>query len=254
MKCRDCQEQIGKPREILDTREVDDSSRAHELIKGHQTLVRSLALKLSVHAPKNVELDDLIAYGQQGLAQAANKYDPTKGSSFSTYAYYRVRGAIIDGLREMGPLVRRKRGLKFEALADDYIEQRASEPPPKDARNAAERLGSMISDLAVAYLVAQEQLENQPDGEVPDPESASERREELAEVRERISRLPDKERQLVEHMYFGDLTLVETARQLGISKGWASRLHARALGRLRKSGTEPPNQLGALPSGSAIKV
>src|SRR5437867_7017327 len=71
------------------------------LIEGCQGLVRSLAWKIHRKLPPHVELDDLIAFGQLGLVQAARDYDPSKGSKFITYAYYRIRGSIFDGLSKM---------------------------------------------------------------------------------------------------------------------------------------------------------
>ena len=66
-----------------------------------QGLVRSLALSIRRKLPPTVELEDLIAYGQVGLGEAARDFDPDRGSRFSTYAYYRIRGAIYDGLSKM---------------------------------------------------------------------------------------------------------------------------------------------------------
>jgi len=233
---------------------VDDSSSTEELISRHQNLVRSVALKLVVNAPENTDVEELVAYGQQGLVQAATRYDPSKGATFATFAYYRIRGAIIDGLREMGPLVRQKRGLKFQANADEYIETRSKEPPPRNATDAAERLDSIVGNLAVAYVVAQEKLEGHADMVTPDPELATERREELSLVRSRVSRLPTKERSLIELMYFEDFALVEAAKKLDMSKGWASRLHARALDMLRKEDRAPPTEPDTTPARGAIKV
>ncbi len=67
-----------------------------ELISSHQGLVKSIALKITESLPTQFELDDLIGYGQVGLAEAAQEFDPARGVRFATYAYYRVRGAIYD--------------------------------------------------------------------------------------------------------------------------------------------------------------
>ena len=63
-----------------------------------QGLVRSLALKVHRGLPRRVDLDDLIGYGQVGLVEAANEFDGSRGTRFATFAYYRIRGAIYDGL------------------------------------------------------------------------------------------------------------------------------------------------------------
>ena len=71
------------------------------LIEECQGLVRLLASRIHRKLPSHVELGDLEAYGQVGLLEAARDFDPTRGGRFSTFAYYRIRGAIYDGLAKM---------------------------------------------------------------------------------------------------------------------------------------------------------
>ena len=63
--------------------------------------MRSLASRIHHKLPPYVDLEDLVAYGQMGLAEAARDFDPARGTQFSTFAYYRIRGAIYDGLAKM---------------------------------------------------------------------------------------------------------------------------------------------------------
>src|SRR5512135_235016 len=67
---------------------------------------RATAAKVKEQLPREIEFDDLVSYGTQGLLEAAERFDGKHGASFTTYAYYRVRGAIFDGLRRMGWLSR----------------------------------------------------------------------------------------------------------------------------------------------------
>jgi RNA polymerase sigma factor FliA len=78
-----------------------NAETARQLIEETQPLVRSLAQKISRKIPMQIEFEDLIAYGQIGLAEAARDFDPQRGIQFSTYAYYRIRGAIYDGVSKM---------------------------------------------------------------------------------------------------------------------------------------------------------
>ena len=64
--------------------------------------MRALAIKVLQTLPSAVDLNDLIAYGDIGLVEAAERYDPRRGVAFATFAHYRIKGAIYDGLREMG--------------------------------------------------------------------------------------------------------------------------------------------------------
>ncbi len=66
-----------------------------------QGLVRSLAVQIHRKLPATIELDDLIAYGELGLMEAAQSFDPSHGCQFSTFAYYRIRGSIYDGAAKM---------------------------------------------------------------------------------------------------------------------------------------------------------
>ena len=85
-----------------------------QLIESCQGLVRSLAWKIHQKLPRGVDLDDLIAYGQIGLAQAARDFDVSRGGQFSTFAWYRTRGAILDGLAQMSWFTRHPSDPAFE--------------------------------------------------------------------------------------------------------------------------------------------
>jgi RNA polymerase sigma factor for flagellar operon FliA len=76
------------------------------LVDANVPFVRSIAAKIKEQLPREIEFDDLVAYGMQGLLEAAERYDGSHGTSFTTFAYYRVRGAMFDGLRGMGWLPR----------------------------------------------------------------------------------------------------------------------------------------------------
>lgn len=214
-----------------------------ELIEAHQGLVRTIASKVARMTSSSTDLEDLVAFGQQGLVEAAKRYDPERGVAFGTFAYYRIRGAVFDGLRKIHFSGRRGRRLAFEERADAYLEQVGTEPVPPTATAAAERLANVMADLAVAYIACSDQIDTTQDKSTPDPATVAERREMLRLVREGMSRLPDKERELIELMYFSGKGLVEAGEELGLSKGWASRLHARAIAQLRRqSSDDPPDE------------
>jgi RNA polymerase sigma factor for flagellar operon FliA len=231
-----------------------NAANREELIERHQGLVRSIASKIAAIAQTNIDFEDLLAYGQQGLVQATQRYDPDRGVAFATFAYYRIRGAIFDGIREMGPLIRIGKSVAYQEHADQYIRQRANEPAPKTAADAAQRLSGMVADLAVAYIVEHTSLESHPDQDIPDALDVAEAREGAAVVRERIAQLPNNERKLIELMYFAGLPLTKAALELGMSKGWASRLHTRAISRLREASQSSPDMPRTGPSRGKIRV
>ena len=73
----------------------------------HRGLVRALAIKVRTSLSRRLDVDDLVAYGSTGLVEAARRWDPGRGVAFKTFAYYRIRGAIFDGLRKQGWLGKR---------------------------------------------------------------------------------------------------------------------------------------------------
>src|SRR4051812_48402265 len=84
-----------------DEKEQQRRQQQH-LIETCQGLVRSLAWKMYQRVPRRqIALEDLVAYGQIGLLEAARDFDPGRGNQFTTYAYHRIRGAIYDGLSQM---------------------------------------------------------------------------------------------------------------------------------------------------------
>src|SRR6185369_6696855 len=96
------------------------------LVEGHLSFVRSIAAKVKEQLPREIEFDDLVAYGTQGLIEAAERYDPAHGTAFSTFSYYRIRGAIYDGLRGMGWLPRGEYArFRFEERSNAYLQNLA---------------------------------------------------------------------------------------------------------------------------------
>ncbi len=107
-----------------------DSLSPPQLIEQCQGLVRTLALGIHRKVPPSVELDDLIAYGQVGLGEAARDFDPARGGKFSTYAYYRIRGAIYDGLAKMSWFGRSAyQHVRYEQMGNEVLRQQHDETP-----------------------------------------------------------------------------------------------------------------------------
>ena len=210
---------------------------ATKLIDEGQGLVRSLALKVHRGLPIRVELDDLIAYGQLGLAEAAQAYDPDQGTRFTSFAYYRIRGAIYDGVSKMSWTSRaRLRRMRFQAMADEVLENEHGE----DADNGSPEddvawLGRVTERLAVVYLVTGEDDEtgSSPVDNAVDTQDAPSKVVANAELQRKlrtvVNDLPVDARRLITSIYFDGYTLTQAADRCGISKSWASRLHAKSL-------------------------
>ena len=215
-----------------------------ELMEQCQGLVRSLALKIHKQVPPQVELDDLIAYGQLGLAEAANEYDPERGIQFSTYSYYRIRGAIFDGLSKMSWISRSRynRIRKQQQLADQALAENALGPDAGSSQSTEDDtrwLSQLAKRLAVVYLSSRSDDDDSGDDDptdtnTPTGEEVLQRRELNEKLKTLIQSLPSDAGQLIRAMYFDDKSQQEAADALGVSKSWASRLHAKTLDRLAR--------------------
>lgn len=178
-----------------------------------------------------VTLDDLRSFGREGLLRAARTFDASRGVPFRRWANVRVRGAMIDGVRQWGTLPRQAyRELKAleagDALLEQYDEDDAARPATS-AEDADSRLSSFLAGMATAIAVGTMGIA--ADEEDPTPEDLLGNAEMLERIRAAVAQLPDQERHMVERHYFEGERLDQAAASLGLSKSWGSRLHARAI-------------------------
>jgi len=220
-----------------------------KLVAGCQGLVRSLAWKIHCKLPRSVDLEDLISYGQLGLVEAAREFDITRGGQFTTYAYYRIRGAILDGLSKMAWFNRRDyHAGRYEKLANDVLDTEAELGHSGDNHVDDDLgwFGRVTNGLAVVYLLSQAPhasadesagLEDRvlEDSASASPAAVAAQRELAHKLQAMISALPGDAASLIRSAYFEGMSLKEAGERLGISKSWASRLHNRALGELARS-------------------
>lgn len=209
-------------------------------VESNLRLVTSIALKVFHNINGMVELEELISLGTEGLIQAAMRYDDSKSSAFTTFAYYRIRGAIYDGLGDIAPLPRwMYRRVRAAKTVDDYLE--LGEEYRTDAEGTrVENLQALFVRLRSAASLFITSLDGLHDDEghpaqdeVESPHCQAAARETAEIVCEAIARLPEREAALIRLHYFEQLSLVEAGRRVGVSKSWASRLHGRAIEGLR---------------------
>jgi RNA polymerase sigma factor for flagellar operon FliA len=210
------------------------------LIEKHKPIVFHLAKKISLSLPFPTEMEDLVAYGQLGLVEAGERFDQTRGNSFSTFAYYRVRGAIYDGLREMGAITRSasSRGANFAARANDVLTTEVEDASAAGAAASAEdeikTVENLIDALLPVYFLSPD-AENV--GEIADENAFTSADIETRDLLERVRRVLDeiepKEAELLKKLYFKNTLMKDLAAQMGVTKSWVSRLHARAIRHLQ---------------------
>lgn len=211
-------------------------------------MIEPIARMLAGEAGGSLELDDLIAWGREGLLHAARRFDPERGVPFSVYAGYRVRGAMHDGMRRMSCLPRRAyERLRSKRIAAELGEAeaescyaRAQRPIEPDAADDA--LGRQLAAIATGAALATEQSAvdvSRVPSDAPNAEEALAQAELAEIVRGLVRELSANEAELIERHYFEDERLSDIAKSRSMTKFWASRLHARALSRLaNKLGNE----------------
>jgi RNA polymerase sigma factor for flagellar operon FliA len=226
----------------------NDSPEILARFRGELDLVDIAARQLVRRVSKAVTLDDLKSFGQEGLLQAARTFDPSRGVPFRRWANVRIKGAMIDGVRQWSHLPRRVyrelQGVEAgDRLLEAYDEEDSASPAPT-AEAADDRLTSYLAGIATAIAVGtmmgapRENVDAA--GRDVTPEDLLGEAELMVRVKAIVARLPEQERTLVERHYFAGQTLDEAAASLGLSKSWGSRLHARAIEsigkELRRSG------------------
>jgi RNA polymerase sigma factor for flagellar operon FliA len=224
---------------------VEQAERS-KLVERHLDLSRRAAAMVYPRVRDHIEFDELVALANAGLAEAATRYDPAKGASFNTFAWYRVHGAIIDGIRRNTNLPRRV-WAKLVALraASEYLEHRGDRDQGAAAKGVAPASGpdalaavkEAMRAIRTMYVTSLEGMQEKgfdPSGETPNIGHAIDVHRFGARIRDAIEKLPERERELVKKHYWEGKNLLEAGAELGISKSWASRLHAQAVDRLRK--------------------
>ena len=227
----------------------DDEERERVLME-QLPQVRYLARRIHERLPRHVPLEDLVHAGVIGLIDALNKFDRSKHVQFGSYAKFRIRGAILDSLREMdwGPRELRRKARRVEE-AERKLSLELSRAPTevevaKELNLELKEFQQLLTELD-GLEVGSLHLESPWDGKEEDlcdylpnaPEDTpffrcmrSEMKELLARV---VGELPEKEQQVLALYYFEELTMKEVGAVLGIGESRVSQIHSLAVVRLR---------------------
>jgi RNA polymerase sigma factor for flagellar operon FliA len=217
-------------------------SRVHEGLAIVEYVARRFARELG----GTLELDELLGYGRIALLDAARIYNPSRGIPFDAYAAWRIRCALIDVARSSRMALPRRayqrlRAIEAATLTDEgRAEETFSAQPEPSAPSAARRFAESVAATASAMALAiMPEMAIQGDGErvgieQSDPEQKLSTAQLNALVLRLIDDLPHDEAQLVRRHYFDDEPFAVVAKDLKISRFWASRLHGRAIVRLNQ--------------------
>jgi len=209
----------------------------HERVHEAWQLPRSIATQLRRALSLPLEVDELASFGQSGLLEAARRYEPARGIPFTAFARFRIRGAILDGIRQSAHLPRRlHQRLRAAECADTYSEVANVTDESGDREQALrEHLAGMATAMATGMLFDAGH-DDEGNRVALDQTTSTEERllraERLALVRAAVERLPPSEAHVIRRFYFEERRLEDLAAELGSSKPSMSRLHTRAVRRL----------------------
>jgi RNA polymerase sigma factor FliA len=229
------------------------SDARERLILHYSPLVKFVAGRVASGLPQSVEQSDLVSYGIFGLIDAIEKFDPSRGFKFETYAIARVKGAIIDELRSFDWVPRsvRAKAREIEA-AQTKLEHELGRVPSDE--EVATKLEMSLEDFQESLLqisnstvVALDELWTVSDASgdqvslldtMKDPNAVDPAKElGVSELKDRlahaISRLPEREKLVIALYYYENLTLREIGEVLGVTESRVSQLHTKAVLRLK---------------------
>ena len=233
----------------------------NRLVVHYSPLVKYVAGRLSAGLPNSIEQADLVSYGMFGLMDAINKFEPSRGYKFETYAMSRIRGSIIDELRSIDWVPRSLRA-KARAVEKAYTKlEHELLRTPTDAEVAdelgttEEELQNVFTQISFFGLVALEETvsvgadrsESVTLGDtIPDPGigpvGAFEVEETKQILAQTLNRLPEREKIVLTLYYYEGLTLGEIGGILGITESRVCQIHTKAVIQLRSKLSEPQRE------------
>lgn len=224
-------------------------ARMHRLMMETAPLVKRIAHHLLMRLPSHIDVDDLIQAGMIGLAEAAGKFDGSKGATFSTYAGIRIRGSMLDEIRRLG-WAPRSVHRKAREIAEMIAEIERETGTAASESDVAMRLGitlddyhATLADVSGSRLFSYDELAD-PDDESGfsigaiasgdlSPEQNSEKSQFSKALADQIDKLPEREKLVLALYYQEELNLKEIGEVLGVTESRVSQIHSQAAARLR---------------------
>lgn len=212
-------------------------------------MVKYIAQRLAIKLPPNVEMDDLISNGMMGLLDAIEKFDAKKDVKFSTYAQIRVKGAMLDGLREMDWVSRSARA-KSDEVERVYtaLENKLGRPAneaevAKEMGLSLDELMTMLGEIGCAAMLSIEDfsagsddlnlLDIVADQKGDDAQALLGKKELKEALGKAVDSLSEKERLVVTLYYYEELTMKEVGAVLDLTESRVCQLHTQAMLRLK---------------------
>ncbi|MCM3625924.1 FliA/WhiG family RNA polymerase sigma factor [Paenibacillus glycanilyticus] len=240
-------------------KEEGDLEAKKRLIEQFLPLVDYVTNRMAIGLPKNVLKDDLASNGVMGLIDAIEKFDYCRGLQFETYASWRIRGSIIDGLRQ-GDWVPRSVREKAKRIEEAYqsLEQKylrsVTDAEISDYLNVSEKeFTTMLHEIAITTVcsledpIREEESETRLslliDDRAKNPDHKAHEFFLKDSLISGIEKLTEKERTVISLFYYEELSLSEIAEVMSLSPSRISQLHSKAILRLRGALAKHKDQL-----------
>ncbi len=214
-----------------------DQKTRHELAREHLPLIDEIIAVMKKRFGAHLDENELRSFAMEGMAEALNRFDPSRGVNFRTFANPRIRGAVYDGLSKAGWFPRRlHRQIAFFKRSEELLHYREDDPAPKDKVEAVHRLADSLKELATAYVTtyAATEEKNEPASEPADAEQQLDRQRYRQRLSESINRLPGRQSEIMRYYFYEDMSLREISNRIGLDRSWISRLLSSGLATLRK--------------------
>jgi RNA polymerase sigma factor FliA len=230
------------------SRQISQNAKRDELIVDHLHLVHTIASSVRRSIGVHTELDDLIHAGTMGLFDAATKYRDDKEVAFPAYAKHRIRGAILDGLRQIDWASRdaRRQYKQMQAVSRDLSTKLRRSPTHAEIAEAMgldqDRWNALMINVRMLRLAANREASHESDErparELPSkptdcPDHVFVRTELRSRLDSAMSCLPERYQQVVKMYYEGDMTMKEIGALLGVNESRVSQIHKSALVRMQ---------------------
>lgn len=212
---------------------------SNEVVEKYAGLVNSTGRELARQMQSPIDFDDLVAWGFQGLLEAHSRFNPTAEVTFSSFAYYRIRGAMYDGLRKTGWAMRGTAIQICDSVAiNEHLESRAmANAGARRAETFAdqiERVSNTIGDCVTICLLHTAELERVSSA-IPAEQTQDIQKSELkSALNAAVQRLSDAEREVVVRYHLKEESMASIGKAMGVSTSWVSRINANAIATLRK--------------------
>ncbi len=243
-------EEINKVWKQFETDKKNKQLRDRLIIQ-YIYLVKYVAGRLRISLPATISTEDISSYGVEGLIDAVEKFNFSRGVRFETYALLRIRGAIIDRIRslEWVPRGTQKRYKQIKAIINDYQNRLSRKPTTdeiaKEMDLPREKVETALVDMENNTMVSIyekkdssmegiELIDTIQDKKIDDPLEQLENRDVKNELSRALSNLPERERMILALYYHENMTLKEIGATLSISESRVCQLHAQAIMKLRK--------------------